>query len=422
MEATRLGSSAAAPAAAEVVWVKRGPIDTPLLVVVLALTGLGVVMVYSASSVVAEFKYEDATYFLTRQLWGVGAGLLALVVGLRLDYRWYQRLTYPLLAVAFALLALVFVPGLGETGGGARRWLVVGGVRLQPAEVVKVIALFYLAYSITKKQERMRSFTLAFIPHTLVIGGMVVLLMPQPDFGTSAMLMVMMGLMLFLGGARVSYLLAMVIGAGFLAYDAIVTSDYRLERLEVFLNPESHRQGEGWQISESLLALGSGGVTGLGLGQGHLKLGWVPELWNDFIATIIGHELGLLGLGIVVSLYLVLLWRGVRIAQRALDPYGALLALGITALLILQAATNLGVVMGLLPTKGLTLPFVSYGRTSVVVCLFCVGVLLNISQRNPDLWQEACERREQERQERELARKKERLLANRRQAFGRSEG
>jgi cell division protein FtsW len=404
-----------------VVPLRRGPIDVPLLAVALVLTSLGIVMVFSASSIVAQARYNNPHYFLDRQIVGVAIGLVAMLVALRVDYRWYRRMTYPLLAVAFGLLAAVFVPGLGDVSGGARRWLLIGGARFQPAELAKIVAVFYLAYSISKKEAQMRSFTLAFIPHVLVIGGFVVLLLPQPDFGSSAILMTMMGLMLFLGGARISYLLAMVLGAGFLAYDAIVSSSYRLERIQAFLNPGSDRQGDGWQISESYLALGSGGTTGQGLGEGHFKLGWVPELWNDFIATIIGHELGYVGIGIVVSLFLLFMWRGVRVALRARDNYGSFLALGLTALITLQAATNLGVVTGLLPTKGLTLPFVSYGRSSIVILLFCVGVLLNISQRNDDLWQQGREIRDQERQEKEVEKRKARLLANRQRMTGRAE-
>jgi cell division protein FtsW len=287
----------------------------------------------------------------------------------------------------------------------------VGGFQFQPVEVVKIGAIIYLAYSISKKDDKMASFSLAFIPHLAVIGGLVVLLLPQPDFGSSAVLMAMLGMMLFLGGARISYLVAFALGAAVLAYDAIISSPYRLERWLVYLNPESYAQAEGWQINESFIALGAGGIGGLGLGEGHLKLGYVPELWNDFIAAIIGHELGLVGLGAVAVLYLVFLWRGVRVALVAKDSFGSFLAFGLTVVITLQAATNLGVVTGLLPTKGLTLPFVSYGRTSIVVCLFAVGVLLNIHQGNEDLWEDVRVRREQARLEKEMAKRRARYMA-----------
>lgn len=399
--------------------VRRGPIDTPLLAVALALTTIGIVMIYSASSVVAQHRFGSPTFFLSRQLLGVAMGIGALVVGMRLDYRWYKRLIYPILGLCFVLLALIFVPGLGLKVGFARRWLMIAGIRFQPAEFAKVAAVIYLAYSVSKKESRMRSFTFAFIPHLLVIGAMVALLLPQPDFGSSAILMVLLGSMLMLGGARLSYLVAFLIAALVMAWDAVIRSPYRMERIQVFLNPEEHATEAGWQITESFLALGSGGLTGRGLGQGHLKLGYVPELWNDFIATIIGHELGMFGLAIVIVLFLVLLWRGIHISMRARDAFGSYLAFGLIIMLTLQAATNLGVVTGLLPTKGLTLPFVSFGRSSIVICLFAIGVLLNISQRNDDLWEQELERRKDERIHRELAKRKARLLANRRALHGR---
>ena len=336
-----------------------------------------------------------------------------MVAGMRIDYRWYRRLIYPILAVNFLLLALIFVPGLGVKVGFARRWLQFAGIRFQPAELAKVVAVVYLAYSISKKQDLMSSFTLAFVPHLLVIGGMVALLLPQPDFGSSAILLVTLGMMLFLGGAKVGYLVAFLTAGGVFAWDAVTSSSYRMERIQVFLNPEAHSTGAGWQITESLLALGSGGLTGRGLGEGHLKLGYVPELWNDFIATIIGHELGMVGLAVVSALFLLFLWRGVRISMRANDAFGNYLAFGLTALIALQAATNLCVVTGLLPTKGLTLPFVSYGRSSILLCLFSVGVLLNISQNNDDLHAEYLETKEQERSERERERRRAHLKATR---------
>jgi cell division protein FtsW len=399
--------------------VRRGPIDVPLLAIALGLTTLGLVMIYSASSVVAENRFDDPSFFLSRQLIGVLAGLVALVVGLRLDYRWYRRLTYPILAVCVALLVLVLIPGIGVKVGFARRWLDIAGVRFQPAELAKIVAVFYLAYSVSKKQDKMRSFTLAFIPHLAVIGSMVLLLLGQPDFGSAAILMVTMGMMMFLGGARISYLVAFLIAGVVAAVDAIVGSEYRMERIAVFLNPEEHAMDGGWQITESLTAMGSGGISGLGLGHGHLKLGYIPELWNDFIATIIGHELGLIGLGVVSALFLVFLWRGTRIARHAVDPYGAYLAFGLTALVVLQAATNLCVAIGLLPTKGLTLPFVSYGRSSILISLFVVGVLLNISQRNPDLYEEQVALRREEQVRKRLDRRRENLKAARRALAGR---
>lgn len=407
---------------AAVVRIPRGSTDVPLLLVALALTGLGVVMIYSASSIVAEHRYGDRNYFLHRQLIGVAIGLVVMIVALRVDYRWYRRLVYPALAIGFGLLLAVFIPGIGTEAGGARRWIMLASVRFQPAEFVKIAAIVYLAYSVSKKNDRMRYFSIAFIPHLLVVGGFVVLLLPQPDFGTCAILMVMLGIMVFMGGARVSYLIALVLAVGIVAFDAITSSPYRLRRIEVFLNPQADPLGSGWQITESIIALGSGGEVGMGLGQGHFKLGFVPELWNDFIGAIIGHELGFVGIGAVVALFLLILWRGIHIALNASEPFGSFLAMGLTVLICLQAATNLGVVTGLLPTKGLTLPLVSYGRSSIIMILFSIGVLLNIAQNNPDVWQLERERREEERYHRELRQRKTRFLESNRPKRSASDG
>ncbi|MCA9562900.1 MAG: putative lipid II flippase FtsW [Myxococcales bacterium] len=398
----------------DVAKVPRGPIDVPLLAVVLALTGFGLVMIYSASSVVAGSRFDNPNYFLHRQLTGVAAGVVGMCITMRIDYRWYRRLVYPLLIVSMLLMALVLVPGIGVKVGVARRWLQFAGMRFQPVELAKIAVCAYLAYSISKKDTTgMRSFTLAFIPHLAVVGAVVAMLVLQPDYGSAAIMMAILGVMLFVGGTRVGYLGAFLFSGIFLAWEAVKSSPYHMERVTVFLNPESHRADAGWQLTESFIALGSGGLNGLGLGRGHLKLGFVPELWNDFIATIIGHELGLWGLCSVAVLFLVFFWRGTRIAFFAKDRFGAYLAFGITTLIALQAGINLGVVTGLLPTKGLTLPFISYGRSSIVLCLCAVGILLNISQRNEDFWEETQELKEKERVRRELDMRRQRLAANR---------
>jgi cell division protein FtsW len=398
---------------AEVTRIPRGRIDVPLLVVVSALVSLGVVMIYSSSSIIALSRYGDSNYFLNRQIMGLGLGLVALIVGMRVDYRWYRRLVYWFLGGTLLLLAAVYIPGIGVSANDARRWLLVAGVRFQPGELAKIVTVMYLAYSVTKKRDGMKSFSLAFIPHLAVIGAMVVLLLPQPDFGTSVVLIVTMGFMVFLGGAPVAYLVGFVSAAAVFAYYAVISSAYRLARIEAFLDPEAFRQGAGWQVTESFLALGSGGIGGLGLGEGHLKLGYVPELWNDFIGTIIGHELGLIGVASVLVLFLIFFWRGVHISIRATDAFGSYLAFGLTALLSLQAGINLGVMTGLLPNKGMTLPFVSFGRSSILVCLFTVGILLNISQRNPDLFEDRQAEKDEQKQERVLSKRKARLLADR---------
>jgi cell division protein FtsW len=278
---------------------------------------------------------------------------------------------------------------------------------------VKITVVMYLAYSVSKKGELMERFSVGFIPHLGVVGVMVSLLMLQPDFGSSVILLSMMGLMLFVSGARLFYLglFGMLGLTG--AYFAIIGSEYRMKRVLAFLDPWSYRTDIGYQISESLIAIGSGGLTGKGLGNGHGKLGYVPELWNDFIGTIVAEELGVVGIVVLASMFCVLVWRGLRIAMRAEDDFGRYLAFGITALFGLQAGANLFVVTGLAPTKGLTLPFVSFGGSSMIMALFGIGVLLNISRNAPDVWEEGREERETVREERRWDKKRQRILKKR---------
>lgn len=383
--------------------------DHLLLATVVVLLGYGLVMLYSASAVMSAERFGDHLTLVRSQGFKIGLGFLAMIGAASLNYRWYYRLVYPILAVAVVLLGLVLIPGIGHVQNGARRWIGIAGFSFQPAEVVKVVAVMFLAYSISKKGEKMHKFSIAFVPHLLVVGTMVGLLIMQPDFGTSVILVTMMGVMLFVSGARLFYLSGFGIMGLVAAYYAVVSSPYRLERITAFLEPWEHRQDVGYQISESLIAIGSGGLTGQGLGNGTGKLGYVPELWNDFIATIVAEELGVVGIVILVSLFWVLLWRGFRIAYRARDRFGTYLAFGLTTLIGIQACANLCVVTGLLPTKGLTLPFFSLGGTSVVMVLFATGVLLNISKKAPDWW----ELNRGEREKKRWERKRRRILRRR---------
>jgi cell division protein FtsW len=311
------------------------------------------------------------------------------------------------------MLGLVLIPGVGVVQKGARRWFDIAGMSMQPAEVAKVMTVIFLAYSISKKGEKMKKFAVGFIPHLLIVGLMVGLLLMQPDFGSSVILVTMMGIMLFVSGARLLYLSGFGILGAVGAFYAIVSSPYRMERITAFLEPWKHRQDVGYQISESLIAIGSGGLTGRGLGSGTGKLGYVPELWNDFIATSVAEELGLLGIVLLVGLFLVFIWRGFKIAFEAQDDFGKYLAFGLTTLIGMQASANLCVVTGLLPTKGLTLPFFSLGGSSLVMTLFASGVLLNISKHQPDRWEQTREARERRRRKQKWERKRKKILDRR---------
>lgn len=389
------------------------PWDLVLLIAVVALVGLGLVMLYSASAVMSAQKLGDHLYLVKSQLIKVGLGVVLLMGALRVDYRWYKRLIYPILIVSGVMLIAVLIPGIGAVQNGARRWFSMGGMSFQPAEVVKITVVMYLAYSVSKKGELMERFSVGFVPHLGIVGALVALLMLQPDFGSSVILLSMMMLMLFVSGARLFYLALFSMLGCVGAYFAITGSEYRMKRVLAFLDPWSYRTDIGYQISESLIAIGSGGLAGKGLGNGHGKLGYVPELWNDFIGTIVAEELGLAGIVILGALFGVLVWRGLRVAVRAEDDFGRYLAFGITALFGLQAAANLFVVTGLAPTKGLTLPFVSFGGSSMIMALFGVGVLLNISRNAPDHWEENREERESRRDESKWKKKREKILKKR---------
>lgn len=358
---------------------KRPSYDPLLLAAVLGLVGFGLVMVYSASAITAQDKLGDSFYFLKRQATAAGIGLLAMAVAMKLGYRRMARLAYPLLVVTILLLIAVVIPGLGTAAGGAKRWLRVPGISLQPAEIAKVSWVIYLAYSLAKKREKVKSFSIGFVPHLGIAALLVVLCMLEPDFGSSVALLFLMFVMLFAAGAKLSYIVGMVLAAIPFAYVAIASSPYRMKRITAFLDPWANRQGSGYQVAESLMSIGSGGLTGLGLGDGRQKLFFLPEAHTDFIFAIIGEELGLLGVAFLISLYAVVIWRGLRAALNATEAFGTYLGLGIVSLVAFQACVNMAVAMGVVPTKGLTLPFISYGGSSLIMLMGAAGLLLSIS-------------------------------------------
>ncbi|HEY0097075.1 MAG TPA: putative lipid II flippase FtsW [Archangium sp.] len=353
--------------------------DPLLLCAVLSLVSLGLVMVYSASAVMAQDKLGDSLYFLNRQLMAAGMGVVAMAVGMKVGWRRLARLAYPLLLVTLVLMVLVLIPGIGTTAGGARRWIRLPGFGLQPAEVAKFAWVVYLSYSLAKKREKVATFSVGFLPHLLLCGLLVGLSMLQPDFGSSVLLVFLLFALLFAAGTKVSYLVGSVLLALPLAYAAVASSPYRMKRVLAFLDPWAHRHDIGYQVAESLMSIGSGGLTGLGLGDGRQKLFFLPEAHTDFIFAIIGEELGLVGVVLLVSLYGIVIWRGIRASLAAPETFGTYLGLGLTSIIAFQATVNMCVAMGLLPTKGLTLPFVSYGGTSLVVLMGAAGVLLSLS-------------------------------------------
>jgi cell division protein FtsW len=371
--------SAARPQALPIL--ARGP-DLIFLAAVLALVGVGSIEIYSSSAVYALAKFGSSTYFLARQSVYVGAGLGALLVGAQIDYRRYRRYIYTLLFASLALLGAVLV--FGARVNEARRWFHFGPLSFQPVEVAKLALILYLAYSLAKKREKVKYFTVGFMPHLAVCGAMMGLLLKQPDLGSCIILGVSTLVLLFIAGAKLSYLLLSLLAALPLVYHSIVSTAWRLRRLLAYLDPWQFRRGTGYQITESLIAVGSGGMTGLGLGDGKQKLFYLPEAHTDFILSSIGEELGFVGIAAVLVLFAVVLWRGVRAALGARDAFGTYLAIGLTTVFALQALVNTGVVLGALPAKGLTLPFVSYGGTSLVVSMFFAGIILNVSKSEPE--------------------------------------
>ncbi len=351
--------------------------DPLLLAALVLLVAVGAVMVYSASAVEAGRKLGDEFHYLKRQLVAavIGASLLALA--LRKGHRWASRLAYPLLAVTMG--ALVLVKLIGKTAGGAQRWIPLGPVNLQPAELAKVALVLYLAHSLARKQGKVRLFSIGLLPHLLVTIAMVVLCLWQRDLGTGFILFVVLFAMLFAAGAKVGYLFGMAMLAAPIGWHIIKSTEYRYQRWLAFMNPEQYKTTFGFQLWESLLGTANGGWLGQGLGQGKGKLFYLPAAHTDFIAAVIAEEAGLIGILLLLALYAVVIWRGIRAALRAADPFGCYAAFGVTVLIAAQALVNLGVVFGLLPTKGLTLPFVSYGGSSLITLLFACGVLLSVS-------------------------------------------
>ncbi len=354
-------------------------VDRLLLAVVLLLCGVGAVMVYSASAVTAATRYKDSFHFLLRQLLAMGMGFALLALALLTGYRRVERLAYPFLGVTFGALVLVLVPGLGHVAGGARRWIDLRVVSVQPAEIAKLALVLYLAHSLAKKKEKVRTFSIGFLPHLLVAGALMGLCLLEKDLGTCVVMALVLFIMLFAAGAKVSYLLVALFFSLPLLWKAIAGTPYRMERILAWLDPFSHRKRAGYQMWESMVGIGNGGWLGQGLGQGRSKLFYLPEAHTDFIAAVIAEEVGLVGLGLLILLYIAFVWRGLRAAFRAADSFGCYLALGLTTLVGVQALVNLGVVTVLLPTKGLTLPFVSYGGSSLIAMLTASGLLLSVS-------------------------------------------
>jgi cell division protein FtsW len=363
--------------------------DLTLLFVTLCLLGIGLVMLYSASSIMAEVRYHDSMYFFKRQVLFAIAGLVLLFFVQHLHYRLYRRLVYVILAVSILSLCLVLVPHFGYRVGGARRWLHLGPFSVQPSEFAKLALVMFMAYSLEKKHEHLQEFGVGLIPHAVVCGVFVLLIFRQPDLGTAVYFALLTLVLLFVAGVRLRHLLVSALALIPFLVLAITRKDYRWGRVLSFLDPWRDPTAGSFQLLHSLVAFGSGGLMGVGLGAGRQKLFYLPEPHTDFILAVIGEEAGLVGICVILFLYAVLVWRGVHIALRAPDRYGTYLAFGLTLTIGLQALINGAVVMGLVPTKGLPLPFMSYGGSSLCTSFLAIGILLNISAHRRDSGQGA---------------------------------
>ncbi|HUJ62709.1 MAG TPA: putative lipid II flippase FtsW [Kofleriaceae bacterium] len=354
------------------------PYDVVLVAAVLGLLGIGTIEIYSATAADALTHYGDAAHFLERQLAYLACGAVAMWLGARLDYRRLRAWTYPLLVIALVLLAAALAM---PARNGARRWIPLGPLTFEPVEVAKLALVIYLASSLGRKADRVKTFTIGFVPHLVVCGVMMVLLLKQPDLGSSVVLGATTLGMLFMAGTRISYIALSVLGAAPIAYHLVVGTPWRMQRFLAYFNPDAFASKEAYQFVQARLAIGSGGLFGAGLGAGHQTLGYMPEAHNDFILAPIGEELGWIGIAVVLALFAILVWRGIRAALGARDVFGSYLAFGVTLLFGVQALFNVGVVLGVVPNKGITLPLVSYGGSSLVITMFLVGLLLDVGRR-----------------------------------------
>ncbi len=364
-------------------WIERNlRFDKWLILSTVCLLGIGVVMIYSTSSISAERVLKiKSTYFLERQLVFAAIGMAVMLAVMHVNHEKLRRLAWPLLGLCMFLLLLVLIPGIGTEVRGGRRWIRFFGYGIQPSETARIALVIYLAHSLEKKKESMRGFKLGVLPYLIVSGILMLLILLERDLGGAVTIGIIMMIMLFVAGARFWHLAA-VAGASVPAvFYFLISTEYRWDRLLATVNPWKYWRDEGWHLVQSILAFGSGGLTGVGLGEGRQKLLYLPDAHTDFILAAIGEELGFVGVMAVLGLFVAIVVRGSMVSFRASSLYGAYLAFGITAMIAAPAIINMMVVMGLLPTKGLVLPFVSHGGSALIMNMAAMGVLLNVSAK-----------------------------------------
>lgn len=359
---------------------KRTTPDLILIIVTLTLLAVGLTMVYSASAVWAEYKFNDSFFFAKRQMLFAAVGIAAMFFIMNIDYWTWRTWAKVIIIICFILLIIVLIPGIGNERNGSRSWIGVGAFSIQPSEFMKLAMISFLAKFLSEKQKLITSFNKGLVPSLGLVFLAFGLIMVQPDLGTGTVMVGTCIVMIFIAGARVRHfvILGLIGLAGFVGL--VLSAPYRMKRITSFLDPWEDPLGSGFQIIQSLYAIGPGGLFGLGLGQSRQKFFYLPEPQTDFIFAILSEELGFIGGSFVIILFALLLWRGIRIALGAPDLYGSFLAVGIVAMVAIQVMINIGVVTGLMPVTGITLPFLSYGGSSLTLMLMAIGVLLNISR------------------------------------------
>ncbi len=360
---------------------KKLQLDYRLLTTILLLLGLGLLFLYSASTVISYSKFENSGYYFRHQLlYGAVIGLFAMYVCSKIDYHKWQKLAPFALFASFVMLVLVLLPGIGLQVGNARRWIILGPITMQPAELAKLALIFYLASWMDRRDDVIKDFSAGLVPCLLIIVSILGLVLLEPDIGTMLAISAIAASMLFLGGSRLKHLgWLFVAGIGSLLI-MIKLEPYRLARITTFLNPDFDPSGIGYQINQAMLAIGSAGLFGHGYGQSRQKYNFLPEVMGDSIFAVVVEELGFVRTVLVILLFLYLALRGIKIAKGAPDTFGKMLALGIISWITFQAFINIGAIIGLLPLTGIPLPFISYGSTAMIVTLSGMGILLNISK------------------------------------------
>ncbi len=351
-----------------------------LFTIAFILICIGTVMIYSASSIYAWEQYKDSFFFLKRHISFLIIGAVLTFLAMSTDYRNFRRWAKPLLMLSFFLLILVLIPHVGREVAGARRWFRFKFISFQPSELANIAVIIYVADFISRKSGQIRSFLKGFLPPMLILGATALLILVQPDLGTILALGIVVFVMLFVSGVRLTYLLSVILASAPLLYVLIFSVPYRRMRIMSFLNPWADPKGSGFQVIQSQIALGSGGIFGTGLGHSRQKLFYLPAAHTDFIFSIIGEELGLLGTVGVIILLIIFIQQGLKIVRNAPDKFGYFLSLGLVMMISLKAVINIGVSCAILPTKGLPLPFISYGGSSFIFDMVSVGILMNIGR------------------------------------------